>query len=168
MIILLLLSKNARSLWYSKLCRPLCDYVLFVGAAPGLEASYTWRLLLRHVAGLLHRIRLGRLLPALRGRGPTRPLYPLHSADGVQPAPHGLDGVIQVHLILGPASMAQSVWLGLVTGFESRPGRMFLIATVRILCSKQYTVQRPGVGLPVTVHFKLINTPWMSFTTEIV
>ncbi len=67
-----------------------------VGAAPGLAAPDSGLPLLRSVYRLLHRVRVGRILRALRGDHPPAALRALHLPHGLQPQAHGLDGHLEV------------------------------------------------------------------------
>lgn len=69
------------------------------GAVSWLEAYDAWLLLLCHVHWLLHRLRLGWLLPTLWSGHSALPLHHVHCPHGLQCQTHGVDGNVEMHLV---------------------------------------------------------------------
>ena len=67
-----------------------------VGSAFRLAPPDARLFLLRYEHRLLHRLRLGRLLPALGVGHPPHPLQSLHHSHGLQPSADGLDGQLEM------------------------------------------------------------------------
>ena len=79
-----------------------CQIFCYTGPGPGLASLGEGFLLLRHVHWLLHRLCLGRLLPALRGSHLVVPVHHVHCTHDLQSQAHGVDGHLAMSMVMPP------------------------------------------------------------------